>query len=157
ESQGGSGSPPRVPEEWSRGPLQTGELLPPQRLAGPMAPPVAKQEELGRLDSLYSGDMTRRSPRLTLVADGKDGQSAPPAFVIDAAAGAIIAANAAGREAWGLCLGDSCAPVAIDRAMPALQQLAPLSRSGAGAMLTFWAATGLLRLHCRVEPAGRGD
>jgi signal transduction histidine kinase len=94
---------------------------------------------------------------LTLVEEGKDGPSAPPAFVIDAAAGAIVAANAAGRRAWGLDAADGREAVAIDRAMPALRQLAPLSRSRAGATLTFWAATGLLTLYCRVEPAGRGE
>src|SRR5262245_27525225 len=100
--------------------------------------------------------MTRHSPRLRLVEDGQDGRPAPPAFVIDAAAGAIVAANASGRRAWGLDPADGNAVLAIDRAMPVLQQLWPLSRSRASAMLTFWAATGLLTLYCRVEPAGRG-
>jgi signal transduction histidine kinase len=36
--------------------------------------------------------------------------------------------------------------------MPALRQLAPISRSGAVARLVFWTATGHLALDCRVEP-----
>jgi signal transduction histidine kinase len=101
---------------------------------------------------------TRRATPLALLDDAKDG-GALPAFVIDAAAGTIVAANAAGRTAWGLKPHDcrTGAAVAIDRAMPALQQLAAASRGVSGATLTFWAATGLLRLHCRAEPAGTGD
>jgi signal transduction histidine kinase len=99
---------------------------------------------------------TRRATPLALPDDAKDGAAALPAFVIDAAAGAIVAANAAGRRAWGLKPGDgrTGASVAIDRAMPALQRLAPLSRSSSATTLTFWAAAGLIRLHCRVEAAG---
>jgi signal transduction histidine kinase len=102
---------------------------------------------------------TLRATPLALPDDAKDGADALPAFFIDAAAGAIVAANAAARRAWGLKPGNgrSGAPVAIDRAMPALQRLAPLSRSSSAATLTFWAAAGLLRLHCRVEAAGAGD
>jgi signal transduction histidine kinase len=102
---------------------------------------------------------TRRATPLALRDDAKDGAAALPAFVIDAAAGAIVAANAAGRRAWGLKPGDgrTGAAVAIDRAMPALQRLAPLSRNPSGATLTFWAHTGLLRLHCRVQAAGAGE
>jgi signal transduction histidine kinase len=103
---------------------------------------------------------TWRATPLALPDDAKDGAAALPAFLIDAAAGAIVAANAAGRRAWGLELepgdGRTGAAVAIDRAMPALQRLAPLSRGSSGATLTFWAASGLLRLHCRVEAAGAG-
>jgi signal transduction histidine kinase len=100
--------------------------------------------------------MTWRKTPPALLADG-NGTVAPPAFIIDAAAGALVAANAAGRRAWGLEAPGSIRTAApVDRAMPALQQLAPLSRSGSPAMLTFWVAGGLLRLLCRVEAVGPG-
>jgi signal transduction histidine kinase len=85
-----------------------------------------------------------------------DGSPAAPAFIIDAVAGAIVAANAAGWEAWGLdaaCLSTA----AIDRAMPALQRLAQIACSGGDEALIFWTARGLLELQCRVEPVGRGS
>jgi two-component system, cell cycle sensor histidine kinase PleC len=108
--------------------------------------------------------MTRPQPQLVLLEEGKDASPVLPAFVIDAAAGAVIAANAAGRRAWGLDArggaaeqrGDHRAAAAIDRAMPALGRLPALGRSGASATLTFWTAHGLLDLHCRVEPVGPG-
>ncbi len=85
-----------------------------------------------------------------------DGSPASPAFIIDAVAGAIVAANAAGWETWGLdaaCLSAA----AIDRAMPALQRLAEIGRSGGEDALIFWTARGLLELQCQVEPVGRGS
>ncbi|HEX5998120.1 MAG TPA: HAMP domain-containing sensor histidine kinase [Hyphomicrobiaceae bacterium] len=104
--------------------------------------------------------MTRRIIPLALMADDDSLASALPAFVIDAAAGTIVAANAAGRRAWGpgpgSRRGSSVAEVAsipIDRAMPALGRLAALSRTGAAETLLFWTAHGLLRLCCRVEPS----
>jgi two-component system, cell cycle sensor histidine kinase PleC len=82
-----------------------------------------------------------------------DGSPAPPALVIDAAAGAIVAANAAGWELWGF--GDDAAvpTTALDRAMPALQRLAATT-SSCSEVLTFWTRRGLLQLECRIEPAG---
>jgi len=77
--------------------------------------------------------------------------SALPAFIIDAAAGAIIAANAAGWRAWGL---DEAAAAAIDRAMPALHRLLSMARSRCNEVLTFWTACGLLQLQCQIEPVG---
>lgn len=108
--------------------------------------------------------MTRLLPRLVLLEEGKDASPVLPAFVIDAVAGAVIAANAAGRRAWGLDArghardqgGDSRTATPIDRAMPALRRLPALGRSGAATTLTFWTARGLLQLHCRVEPVGPG-
>jgi two-component sensor histidine kinase len=101
--------------------------------------------------------MTWRKIPLALLQDGKDGASALPAFIIDARAGAVVAANSAGRRAWGIEAGDSRTAVAIDRAMPALHRLAALSRSGAAGPLAFWTAGGLLHLDCRVEAVGPGD
>src|SRR5688572_5976556 len=98
--------------------------------------------------------MTRRPHPLPLLEDGQDRAPALPAFIVDATAGAIVAANAAGRRAWGLEAGRG--RVAIDRAMPALRRLAPLARSGARARLAFWAPSGLLVLQCRVEPRRAG-
>src|SRR5262245_20298188 len=108
--------------------------------------------------------MTRPLPQLVLLEEGKDASPVLPAFVIDAAAGTVIAANAAGRRAWGIDTGagamehrgDHRAATAIDRAMPALRRLPALGRSGDSATLTFWTAHGLLHLHCRVEPVGPG-
>ena len=82
-----------------------------------------------------------------------DGSPTPPAFLIDAAAGAVIAANAAGWELWGFAAGAVIPATALDRAMPALQRLAVLS-SGASEVLTFWTRRGVLRLDCRIEPVG---
>jgi len=77
---------------------------------------------------------------------------APPAFIIDVGAGAIIAANAVGWQAWGADAAMSAA--AIDRAMPALHRLAGIRCSCSDEVLTFWTARGLLQLRCRVEPVG---
>jgi signal transduction histidine kinase len=95
--------------------------------------------------------MTRQTTAL-LVLDGEDGASAGPAFVIDVVAGALVAANAAARQVWGLAGGDSGGAVVLDRAMPALGRLACASRSPHGETLTFWTARGLLRLRGSVEP-----
>jgi signal transduction histidine kinase len=94
--------------------------------------------------------MTRRTePLLPDLETGALAQSRLPVFVIDVAAGALLAANAAGREAWGLGAGDRC-QVALDRAMPALDRLAQAAPI-ADATLTFWTARGSLRLRCRVQ------
>jgi signal transduction histidine kinase len=77
----------------------------------------------------------------------------PPAFLIDVAAGAILAANAAGWALWG-CTGGTPRPAtALDRAMPALQRLRAVT-SSCSEVLTFWTRRGLLQLDCRIEPAG---
>ena len=83
------------------------------------------------------------------------------AFTIDAGAGLLLAADAAGWAAWGLDAARAVPPVAIDAAMPALHALREMAHAGAGAdagddaprMLTFWTARGLARWRCRVEPA----
>lgn len=82
-----------------------------------------------------------------------DGSLLPPAFLIDAAAGVIVSANAPGWELWGIAAGGILPATALDRAMPALQRLAGLT-SGAREVLTFWTRRGLLQLDCRIEPAG---
>jgi signal transduction histidine kinase len=89
-------------------------------------------------------------PRLEVSADA----SPAPTFIVDAAAGAIVAANAAGWELWGLDAAADLPGAAVDRAMPALQRLAGLGVGASDEVLTFWTARGLLRLHCRVEPTG---
>ena len=91
-------------------------------------------------------------------------RAAPPeaAFTIDAAAGLLLEADAAGWTAWGIVA--ACAPpVAVDGAMPALQTLRDLAASGAGGggpcTLTVWTARGLARWRCRVDcvdPSGGG-
>jgi signal transduction histidine kinase len=100
--------------------------------------------------------MTWHSNPLAPLEDGKDGPSMLPVLVVDAVAGALVAANAAGWRAWGLDPGRPHAAAAIDRAMPALQRLASLSGPSANEMLTFWTPGGLLQLKCRVEPVGTG-
>jgi signal transduction histidine kinase len=101
--------------------------------------------------------MTRRSTPLAPLHDGKDDPSALPAFVVDAVAGAVVAANAAGWRAWGLDPGPRRTAAAIDRAMPAVQRLAARSGPGASETLTFWTPGGLLQLECRIEPVGPGS
>lgn len=89
--------------------------------------------------------------------DRDEDASALPAFIIDAVAGGLLDANAAGWEAWGLDGSSVVPPVAIDRAMPALHRLPEIAGDGRDAdggrdeALTFWNARGLLRLHCRVQ------
>jgi signal transduction histidine kinase len=105
--------------------------------------------------------MSRPLPQLVLLEEDKDASPILPAFVIDAVAGAVVAANAAGRRAWRPdARGDDGRDVdratAIDRAMPALRRLPALGRTGDSATLTFWTARGLLHLHCRVEAVGPG-
>jgi signal transduction histidine kinase len=100
--------------------------------------------------------MTWRETALAMLEHGEGAAPELPAFVIDAAAGTIVAANAAGWRAWGLDARVGSASVAIDvaidRAMPALARLADASRGRAGEPLTFWTARGILPLRCRVEP-----
>src|SRR5262245_15303581 len=81
---------------------------------------------------------------------------AAPTLVIDADAGALIGANPAGWTTWGVDPATAAAPLALDRAMPALQRLREICkshthRSRQRETLIFWAARGLLRLDCRVE------
>jgi signal transduction histidine kinase len=104
----------------------------------------------------------RRAPPPDLET-GEDAASLLPAFVIDMApksatcapgAAALVAANAAGWQVWGLpAVYDPRSPLVLDRAMPALALLPRAARSGDpdGGTLTFWTARGLLRLRCRVE------
>ncbi|MFZ1104274.1 MAG: sensor histidine kinase, partial [Hyphomicrobiaceae bacterium] len=85
--------------------------------------------------------MTWRSePLLSDLETGEDAASLLPVLVVDMAAGALVAANAAGWRAWGLAAGDDCGPVALDRAMPALARLPQAARSPDGETLTFWTA-----------------
>src|SRR5262245_2136535 len=86
---------------------------------------------------------------------GGAGFAQAPTFVCDAAAGAILSANPAGWQFWGSegCLPD---PVAIDRAMPALDRLRALAKAGLSARdlelnLTFWTARGIAQGTCFVS------
>jgi signal transduction histidine kinase len=78
---------------------------------------------------------------------------------IDADAGVIRAANAAGWQAWGLNPAAIAHPLAVDRAMPALVRLRALA-AGVGSgprqdeALTFWTGRGVLHLVCQVEALG---
>jgi len=79
-----------------------------------------------------------------------------PQFTIDTAAGALLAANAAGRQAWGLNAALGPLPLALDRAMPALHRLRQIRGAGMavaadGERLTFWTARGLMEPVCGVE------
>ena len=79
-------------------------------------------------------------------------------FSLDAGAGLLTRANGAGLALWGLDADGAGLPLALDSAMPALQQLRAIaSRSasmrGAGeAMLTLWTRRGVVQLAARVEP-----
>ncbi len=83
-----------------------------------------------------------------------------PAFVVDAAAGAIVDANAAGWAAWGLDAPSISPPVAIDKAMPGLHRLAQIAEASRGRgrneLLTFWGRRGLLQWRCQVQRARAG-
>src|SRR5215467_5502603 len=79
-----------------------------------------------------------------------------PQFTIDMAAGALLAANAAGWQAWGLNAALGPLPLALDRAMPALHRLRQIRGAGMavaadGERLTFWTARGLMEPVCSVE------
>ena len=102
--------------------------------------------------------MTSRTGLLPPDLESGEGDQSPlPAFVIDTTAGALVAANSAGWQAWGLAAGDASddasgndrRPVALDQAMPALARL-QAAHSSDGETLTFWTARGLLHLRCRV-------
>jgi hypothetical protein len=99
--------------------------------------------------------MTWRSePLLSDPETGEEDAFRLPVLVVDVAAGALVAANAAGWRAWGLAADGDCGPAALDRAMPALAQLPQAARSPDGETLTFWTACGLLELRCRVAAIG---
>src|SRR5258708_6878703 len=79
---------------------------------------------------------------------------AAPAFTVDTAAGLVRGANAGGWRVWGVDPATAVAPLAIECAMPALQRLRDIVGSSVGAssppeMLTFWPASGVVRLSCR--------
>jgi two-component system, cell cycle sensor histidine kinase PleC len=78
-----------------------------------------------------------------------------PQFTIDAGSGALVAANAAGWQAWGCRPPNVPSPLILDAAMPALKRLRELlggvDLGRDGETLTFWTARGLLMLRCAVE------
>src|SRR5262245_46316343 len=86
---------------------------------------------------------------------GGAGFAQEPTFVLDAAAGAILSANAAGWAVWG-GQGGADVPLWVDRAMPALERLRALADAGARASeleldLTFWTARGIVQPKCLVS------
>lgn len=98
---------------------------------------------------------------LTASGRGDRGAGLGPRLVIDAARGLIVEANAAGWEAWGLASAAVRPPVAVDRAMPALQRLAEIAagcgKDGcASETLQVWTARGPARWRCRMQPADEG-
>jgi signal transduction histidine kinase len=84
-----------------------------------------------------------------------EGDCARPRFSIDAEQGLIVEANALAWEAWGIDAQRASPPIAIDRAMPALQRLCRLAdyRRGGTEVLVFWTARGLQRWRCNVRQA----
>ena len=86
-----------------------------------------------------------------------DPPATAPAFIVDTDAGTLVGANPAGWAAWGLDPATAAAPLALDRAMPALQHLREIAATQTSGLrretLTFWTPRGLLRLACRVEPS----
>src|SRR5262245_19772630 len=86
---------------------------------------------------------------------GGTGFAQEPTFVLDAGAGAILSANAAGWMVWGV-EGGADVPFWIDRAMPALDSLRALAEARASASeleldLTFWTARGMVQPKCLVS------
>lgn len=95
-------------------------------------------------------------------ADARDmGCLACPNLVIDAHAGAILDANEAAWQAWGLGGPPAGLPFALDQAMPALQRLRALEPEGCDRVadtLVFWTACGVVAAACqvtRLPQAGR--
>lgn len=118
------------------------------------------KQGLGRRESVRILPMNFAHPRLRPGLEDRDDGS-PPVLVIDAGAGAIVDANAAAWSAWGVDAASVAPPVAIDRAMPALQRLVEIADAcgdgGRNEVLTFWSARGLLQLHCHVRQIGAGQ
>src|SRR5262245_5784357 len=83
-----------------------------------------------------------------------------PALEIDAQAGLILGANPAGWQAWGLDRDAIVLPLAVDRAMPALERLRAVAaqeqQSLRGELLIFWTAAGLVELACHADRMGSG-
>ena len=88
-------------------------------------------------------------------ADQAAGARARPQFLVDAKLGLIVEANVEALEAWGLDQKSTPLPVAIDRAMPALQKLAGIAacRKGQSDVLGFWTARGLAQWRCNLRLA----
>jgi signal transduction histidine kinase len=86
---------------------------------------------------------------------------AEPVFIVDAAVGAVLDANPAGWAIWGFDPATAKPPLDIDSAMPALQRLRQIAGDPSQTVeiepLTFWAAQGLARLNCRLEPEPAAD
>ena len=93
------------------------------------------------------------SPPRPGLAD-RDGDPCEAVFLIDAAAGRLLDANEGGWRTWGLDSRCVVPPVALDRAMPALQRLAGFRDGPSEDVLTFWTVRGVLRLACHIERAG---
>jgi two-component system, cell cycle sensor histidine kinase PleC len=91
----------------------------------------------------------------------RDAASAAAAsFMIDAERGLIVAADPAAWAAWGLDAAAAAPPVAMDRAMPALQKLAQLAGRRnvvASEPLTFWSSGGIKHWRCKVQRAAAGQ
>src|SRR6185295_20127562 len=86
---------------------------------------------------------------------GGAGFAQEPTFVLDAAAGAVLSANAAGWTVWGVEGGPED-QLWVDRAMPALDRLRALAAVGESASeleldLTFWTARGIVQPKCLVS------
>lgn len=94
-----------------------------------------------------------RAPRLGL-GDRQDSPDGGPLLLIDVAAGSVLDANGEGWQALGLDPRTVTTPMALDRAMPALQRLAVCADTGRRERLAFWGRHGMVQLDCRVESAG---
>jgi signal transduction histidine kinase len=105
--------------------------------------------------------MQRNPPAPGPVEQGA-GACAAARFTVDGVGGAIVAANARAWEAWGLDAEAAVLPLAIDRAMPALQRLGALAggcrgRKPTHEVLAFWTARGLQRWRCRIRPVDAAE
>ena len=84
------------------------------------------------------------------------GSSGDSVFLIDAAAGMLLDATAAGWQAWGIDPATAAPPVPLDRAMPALQHLLRCAEGRFEGVVTFWTRRGAVALHCTAEGLGEG-
>ena len=81
------------------------------------------------------------------------------ALVIDPRSGAVLNATPAGCELLDIAPGHVCLPVALDCAMPAVQQLRALVTNGSrrAMTLTFWTPRRSVSVSCQVSLCGDGS
>jgi len=79
-----------------------------------------------------------------------------PAVIIETATPVITDANTAGRVLWGLS-PSSAMPIALDPAMPALQELQQRQQAATDQPIVFWTNKGAQRLRCTAQLIAEPD